>query len=106
MLFITYYELNTDVSVQERLQAGQMLTSSEMFPPEGTELLRWDATPDDWGVAIFEADSAEAAQKAIGMWRAASSGFFKTTKTAPAMPVTEMMPIQGELLESIASQGQ
>ena len=41
--------------------------------------------------------------KAIAQWRAAGSGFFESTKTAPVMPVEDMMPALGEVLESLAT---
>ena len=83
MLFITYWELNVNTSIEERQQAAEHLTSSGIFPPEGVNIIRWDATPDGWGILITEAETAEAVGRAINMWRMAGTGFFKTTRTAP-----------------------
>ena len=103
MLFITYWELNENMSVEERLGVGQKLTSSGLFPPEGVNIIRWDITPDGWGVTIFEADSEAAVSRALNMWRAAGTGKFKCTKTSTARPVQEEMESSGELLTILAS---
>lgn len=103
MLFLTYWELNEAMSVEERLQVAQKLTSSGLFPPKGVNIIRWDVTPDAWGILLAEAESAADIDKAIFMWRAAGAGFFKSTKTAPAQPIQEALPQQGELLKTLSS---
>ena len=103
MLFVTYWELNENRSTEENIQAAQKLTSSGMFPPENVTIIRWDGTPDGWGVLIFEAESAADASDALGMWRAAGKGFFKLTKTAPAQPIEEAIPRTAEMLKALAS---
>lgn len=103
MLFLTYVELNENMSEEERLQIGQKLTSSEIFPPKGVSIIRWDMTPDLWGILILEAENAADLFRAIEMWRAAGAGFFKSTKTSPLTPVQEIMPIVAELLKTVAS---
>ena len=103
MLFVTYWELNENMSVEERSQIAQKLTASELFPPEGVNIIRWDATPDGWGILITEAESAADVFHAINTWRSAGAGFFKSTKTAPAMPVEETIPIGAEILKALAS---
>jgi hypothetical protein len=103
MLFITYWELNEAMSEVERLPVGQKLMTLGLFPPAGVNIIRWDATPDGWGILIAEANSAADINRAINMWRAAGNGFFKFTKTAPAMPVQEMMPLIGELLQTLSA---
>ena len=103
MLFLTYWELNENMSMEDRLAAGQKLTSSGMFPPEGINIIRWDITPDGWGVTIFEADSEAAASRAMNMWRMAATGIYKCTKTSTARPVQEEMESGGELLKMLGS---
>lgn len=103
MLFLTYWELNEDMSVEDRQQVAGKLTSSGLFPPEGVNIIRWDATPDGWGILLAEAESAADIADAINMWRAAGAGFFKSTRTAPAEPVHEALSRQGELLKALAS---
>ncbi len=103
MLFVTYWEVNENMPVKERIQIAQELTSSGLFPPKGVNVIRWDGTPDLWGVIIAEAETAADMVRAVGMWRAAGAGFFKFTKTAPAMPIQELVPIEGELVQTLAS---
>ena len=81
MLFLIYWELNENVSVAERVGAGQKLMSAGMFPPEGVNIIRWDITPDGWGITLLEADSEAAISRALNIWRMAATGLFKCTKT-------------------------
>jgi len=103
MLFLTYYELNENLPVAERLQIAQKLTSAGLFPPKGVNIIRWDGTADGWGILIAEAESAAGIAEAVDMWRAAGAGFFKSTKTSPAVPVQESMPRTAELLKALNS---
>ena len=103
MLFITYWELNEDIPVADTLQAAQKLTSAGLFPVQGVQILRWDITPDRWGVSIIEADSAQAVSDGLTIWRAAVPGMFKSTKTSPAIPIQESMPALGAMLQKLAS---
>jgi hypothetical protein len=52
---------------------------------------------------MAEAESAVAINQALVMWRTACPGFFKTTKTAPAMPVQESIPLTAELLKTLGA---
>jgi hypothetical protein len=52
MLFVTVWELNENTPVASNVGAAQKLISAGLFPPEGVTLLRWDATPDGWGILI------------------------------------------------------
>jgi hypothetical protein len=103
MLFITLFELNENLAIPETLQAANKLTSSGLFPPANVQILRWDTTPDNWGVLIAESDSAQAINEAITMWRASVPGFFKSTKTSPALPVQEAIPVGAKILQALAS---
>jgi len=103
MLFVTYWELNENMSVEQRLEVGQKLTSSGLFPPENVNIIRWDITPDGWGILITEAENAADIDQAINMWRATGAGFFNVTKTAPAMPVQEAISNTAELLKTLSS---
>lgn len=47
---------------------------------------------------IAEADSAAEYFKALNMWRIEGTEFFKSTKTAPALPVQEAMATAEEML--------
>jgi hypothetical protein len=66
-------------------------------------ILRWDITPDNWDILLVEADSAQAINDAISMWRAAVPDFFKSTKAAPALPVQEAIPAAGRILQALGS---
>ena len=103
MLFLTYWELNENMSGEERLGIANKLMSTGMFPPEGVNIIRWDGTPDEWGIMVLEANSAEDAFRAINLWRAAGAGFFKLTKTAPALPVQEIIPVVSEIQQKLGS---
>ena len=103
MLFLTYWELNEGMSVEERQQVAQKLMSTGLFPPRDVNILRWDATPDGWGILLAEANSAADINRALTMWRAAGVGFFKSTRTAPAQPVQEALAHTGELLKALAA---
>lgn len=91
MLFLTYWKLNENMSVQERQEIAETLTGEGAFPPEGVEILRWDGTPDGWGIVLWETDDYVALDTALNMWRASGTPFFEETKTAPAAPATEII---------------
>lgn len=103
MLFLTYWELDEQMSVLQRQQAAEKLTNLKLFPPENVNILRWDATPDGWGILVCEAENAEAINRAINIWRATGAGFFKVTKTSPAMPVKEVIASTAELLQTLST---
>jgi hypothetical protein len=89
MLFLTYWELNEEIPYGERMRIAKRLTESDLFPPKNVKMIRWDSTPDGWGITVFEAPDASAVLHALNLWRAAAPGFFKCTKTAPAAPAQE-----------------
>jgi hypothetical protein len=89
------------MSVAERMQVAEKFTSSGLFPPEGVKIVRWDSTPDNWGILLVEAESEAAMGMAVNMWRAAGAGFFKVTKTAPATPVDEAIANTADMLEKL-----
>ena len=103
MLFLTYWELNENMSDAERLQIADKLTSLGLFPPEGVNIIRWDGTPDAWGIVLLEADTAADAFRTIDVGRGAGAGFFKLTKTAPAMPIQDIIPITAEIQSALGS---
>ena len=103
MLFITYWELNENMAMLERNQIAQKLTSAALFPPEGVKVVRNDGTPDGWGVLILEVEQAEDIFRALDLWRAAGAGFFKSTKTAPALPIQQMIPLGADVLKALGS---
>lgn len=103
MQFLTYWKLNEDLSARETNEIAQSLTEEGLFPPEDAEVIRWDGTPDGWGIVLWEADDYSAVNNGINMWRAAAgeSAFFEETRTAPAAPVAEIIPQQAALLDRL-----
>lgn len=100
MLFLTYWKLNEDMSVEERQEIAVALTEEQTFPPDDVKLIRWDGTPDGWGIALMEADEFAAVNNALNMWRTAAddTGFFEETKTAPAAPTEDIIAQQATML--------
>ena len=103
MLFLTYWELSENMPVHKTLEIAKKLTSSGLFPPKGVKILRWDETPDNWGILLAEADSAMDMDLALATWRMAGAGFFRLTKTAPAVPIAEGMQAWEERLKAVTS---
>ena len=103
MQLLVYWELNEDMPEEQRLQVAQKLTSSGLFPPKGVKIIRWDGTPDGWGTLLLEAETAADAFRALDVWRAAGTGFFKVTKTAPTLPIEELIPITVEIQSALGS---
>jgi len=101
MLFLCYWELNENVPVVDHLKIGKMLTESGLFPPQGVEIIRFDITPDYWGVTVFTAESAEAAFSLVDLWRVAGAGFFKKVKVTPAMPVNDAKAMGAKLYQAV-----
>lgn len=101
MLFISYFELNENSPFTTNLQGAQKVMAAGLYPPTGVNIIRWDTTPDGWGVLIAEAESAESLFRAINVWRAAIPGFFKSVKTAPAMPIMEAIPLSTQIVQAL-----
>jgi hypothetical protein len=101
MLFVTYWELNENTPSQTNLGAAQTIMNAGLFPAEGATIVRWDFTPDNWGILIVEAESVAAVETTLSVWRAAQPGFFKLTKTAPASPVQETIGRSAAILQKL-----
>ena len=101
MMFLCYWELNENIPVLDHLKVGKLLKEAGLFPPHGTEIIRFDITPDYWGVTTFTAESAEAAFAMIDLWRTAGTGFFKKVKISPAMPVSDVSALGVKLYKSV-----
>ncbi|MCG3208109.1 MAG: hypothetical protein FOGNACKC_01711 [Anaerolineae bacterium] len=103
MLFLTYWELNEETSRVQRMQAGQKLLQTGLFPPAGINIIRWDATVDGWGILVAEAEDFTAINRALDAWRIAVPGMFTVTRTAPAQPVQEVMASTAEFMQKMAA---
>lgn len=103
MQFLTYWKLNEGLSAEKTNEIARSLTEEGLFPPEDAEVIRWDGTPDGWGIVIWEADDYSAVNTGLNMWRAAAgdAAFFEETITAPSQPIEETIPQQAALLERL-----
>jgi hypothetical protein len=101
ILFLCYWELNENMPVMQHVGIAKMLTEAGLFPPEGVEIIRFDKTPDNWGVTLFKANSAQAANSLITLWRVSAPGFFKMVKMSPAVPVKESAANAAKLYQSV-----
>lgn len=101
MQFLTYYELNENISAEQSNEVARTLTEEGLFPPEGADVITWVGTPDGWGISLWEADDYETIHTGLNMWRVAAeeAAFFEMTKTAPAAPVEEVIQHQAALVE-------
>ncbi len=103
MLFLSYWELNENIPRVQRMEAGQKLLQTGLFPPAGINIIRWDATLDGWGIMLAEADDFTAINRALDAWRIAVPGMFKFTRTAPAQPVQEVMASTAEFVQQLTA---
>lgn len=102
MLFISYWELNTDFDPSELADIAQTLLSKNLYPVEGVNQIGWYVSASDfWGVSIAEADSEEAMLRSANLWRIAKPGVFKSIKTTPAMELVNVVPLLVKLKEEI-----
>lgn len=101
MLFPCYWELNENMPVIDHLKLGKTLLESGLFPSPGIELIRFDMTPDYWGITLFKAESVEAAFTCVDLWRVAGTGVFKKIKIAPAMPVKDASALGAKLYHTV-----
>lgn len=102
MLFISYWELNTDFDPSELAGIAQELISKKLYPTEGVEQIGWYlSTSDYWGITISKADSEEAMLRNANMWRLVKPGIFKSIKTTPAMEAVTLIPALIKLKEEM-----
>ena len=102
MLFMMYWELSEDMPSEERLGIASQLMESGLFPPDGAKVTGWWGTPDNWGILMVEAETAEAAFDSLNVWRNAGAGIFSFTKTAPAMKIEDSVAHGAELMKKMA----
>jgi hypothetical protein len=100
-LFLTYWKLDEGVSTPKTNEIARSLTEAEALPPEGAETIRWDGTPDGWGIVLRDSDDYAAVDAGIDVWRAAAgeTAFFEKPMTAPAAPAEEIIRQQAAMLE-------
>ncbi|MFX0029641.1 MAG: DUF3303 domain-containing protein [Candidatus Hermodarchaeota archaeon] len=102
MLFLTYWELNTDFDPSDLAELTQQILSKKLYPTEGVKQIGWYvSTGGFWGVTIAEADSEEQLIKDTNVWRMLKPGIFKFIKTSPAMEIAKVLPILMKLKKAI-----
>lgn len=75
MLFLCSWELNENMSSAGRMGIAERLWAGGLCPPPEVKILRWDETPDAWGILLFEAGSPVEAAAALALWRAGGPAF-------------------------------
>jgi hypothetical protein len=73
-----------NLGADKDLKVAANLTQSGKFPPRGTKIIAFYATPI-WGITIFEADSEEAVFKAM-------PGLLSFFEVFPALPIENKSP--------------
>lgn len=101
MLFLSYWELKENMPAIQHVHKAKILKDAGLFSPEGVEIIRFDKTPDNWGIKLFRAVSAEAAHSLIALWRVTAPGFFKKIKMLPALPVKDAAASAAKLYQSV-----
>ena len=89
MLFMTYWRLNENLDPKIICKVADKLMKEGKYPPEGVELKAHYFGPSNWGVAVFEADSHEAAFKEVAIWRNECPGIFESVELSIAIPTTD-----------------
>jgi len=100
MLFISYWELNENLSPKDIVEAGAELLQKKLWPVEGVKILGWYVAAGEvptWGITIEEAESEEQVLKGIAVWTNAKPGIFKVVKASPAMTAEDAMRVVAEM---------
>lgn len=93
MLFVNYWEMNPNIDIKKISEVSAELTKKGVFPVEGTKVLGWYVTPENWGITIVEAESEEAAFKSVNVWRHALPGVFTKFNMAVALTAKDAIAI-------------
>jgi len=101
MLFLSYWELNEQVTPAQRVKAMEKLIEVKLYPPVNINIIRFDMTPSDWGCTVLEADSVDDIMRYYGAWRQACPGVFKSTKIAPASPVQNTVEVMADIIKKL-----
>ena len=100
MLFVVYYELDPSMDPSELINAFQKIQEANI-EAKSWETKCWYVTPEYWGIAVVETDSAEDFAQNANSWRMALPGIFKTYNAAPALDVESYVPIAAKLARKI-----
>ena len=99
MLFLSYWELNENITPKDIVELAAKLMEKNLWPAEGTEILGFYVSTDVpiWGITIEEAESVESLLKGAVAWTNAKPGFFKVLRVPPAMTAEEAIRIVTEM---------
>ena len=99
MLFLSYWELNENLTVKDIVKVATELMEKNLWPAEGTEILGFYTTTEVpiWGITIEEAESVESVLKGAAAWTNTKPGFFKVLRVSPAMTAEEAIRVIMEM---------
>jgi len=95
MLFLSYWELNENITPKELAELAAELMEKNLWPVEGTEILGFYVTTDVpiWGITIEKAEDVETLLKGAAVWTNTKPGVFKVLKVSPAMTAEDAIPV-------------
>lgn len=100
MLFISYWELNENITPKDVVELAAKLMEKGLYPVEGTKLLGWHTAAGDvpvWGCTLTEAESADQVLKGVAVWTNEKPGFFKVCRISPAMTAEDAIRVVTEM---------
>jgi len=99
MLFLSYWELNENITPKDVAELAAKLMEKNLWPPEGTEILGFYTTTEVpiWGITIEEAKSVESILKGAAAWTNEKPGIFKVLRVSPAMSAEDAIRIIMEM---------
>ncbi|MFX1590275.1 MAG: DUF3303 domain-containing protein [Promethearchaeota archaeon] len=100
MLFVVYYELDPSMDPAAIIDAFQKIQEANI-EAEKWDTKFWYVTPEYWGVAVVDTNTAEDIAQNANSWRVALPGIFKSYKISPALDVETYVPIAAKLVRKI-----
>jgi hypothetical protein len=100
MLFLVYFEFDPSIGPADLIDAFQKIQEANI-EAEKWKTKSWYVTPEYWGIAVVETDSAVDIAQNANSWRVALPGIFKTYNIAPALDVESYIPIGAKLVRKI-----
>jgi len=100
LLFVSYWELNENLSPKDIVKVGAELLEKKLWPVEGVEILGWYVAAGEvptWGITIEEAKTVEQVLKGVAVWTNAKPGLFKVVKVSPAMTAEDAIRVVMEM---------
>jgi len=84
MLFLSYWELNENLSPKDMAKIAAELLEKKLWPIKGVKKIGWYTSTDVpiWGVDIYDAENVEQVLKITAVWTNAKPGFFKVVRVS------------------------